>query len=282
MAIKTFSIGFYQGVFGDKNVKENVSDILKELLKEDTPVFNIRGYDFKLKELKQNKKTIQGILCKFRHDDIPIIGNKNNLERPIDLSDDEGLIEKNHFVYYTDQELLVYQHNKHACHYKILGEYITEITGKTCVFNPIIQKESFDSLMKGGVKPRKINVSFARPSNNNLTGHKFNSDLMKLLSDTGGLNINLTISVGRRKSKYLNMDIRDALLELVREAEPNIARLNYDDDEGGRHDIDLIADRITSSVDVYMNGRYPNSEKMFSELRSAKNEKNDQIKRVIS
>ena len=283
METKTYQVGFYQGVHGDKDTKTTVSDLLTGWAVNGAPVINIGIFTYKLKELIAHQGTmIQGVIAKFRHNDIPVIGSIYDTERRIELDEEEGLIEKNHFLYYQDKDLLVYQQNRDGSTYGKLAEYITTATGITTVFNPVIQKDALLRLIQGGVKPRKMNVSFARPGDPALlSNHKFNKDLMKLLTDTGGMNMNVTISMGRTKKEYLSMDVFNSISELMGATHVGTAKLEVENEDGVTETVDLITDRIKGAITVKMKGRYPITSDIFSNLTALKSEVNNELKAVL-
>lgn len=285
MVTKTYQVGFYQGVYGDKDTKEKISTYLTLWAKDDSaPVINIGDYTYRIKQMTDHSgKMLRGIFAKFRHDDLPKIGSSgDNSEKDIALSDEEGLIEKNHFVFDKSKQLVVYQQNGHGSTINKFAEYFTYAGGETTVFNPVLQPEAMKRLLQAGNKPKKMHISVAYPSNPELlAGNKFNKNLMKLMTDSGSLNLNIVMSMGHAKKEYLSMDISKAMTELFDHAVVSIARFDVEDPDGVTHPIDLIADRLKGSIIVKMDGRYPDTSEVFQELSKLKIENNEQIAKIL-
>lgn len=283
MDTRTYQVGFYQGVHGDQDTEETVGGYLVDWAEGEPPEISMGGYTYRLKELQNHKgRMLQGVLAKFRHDDLPKIGSpKSDQEKNIPLGKEEGLIEKNHFIYDKKRQLLVYQQNGHGSTHNQLGQYITQATNVTTVFNPVVQPDAMERLIKGGFKPKKLQLSVAKPSPALMKGHAFNRGLMNMMAEGNAQHINITMSMGHSVTEYLFMDVGAAMDELMGHADVKIARLNTVDDDGIEHPIDLIADRIRDRISVKMVDRYPDSAEVFQELTKAKNRNEPLIKAIL-
>ncbi|MGG2007740.1 DUF6731 family protein [Pseudomonas aeruginosa] len=117
------------------------------------------------------------------------------------LADDEGLVDKNHFVYFQDNELLVMQANRHAGTAVALGKYLTDLNGQHAVsFNPVIQPDATRRLMRDDLTPISIEASFARPTNPDMyPDDDWSPQLLDTLAQIGGGNVKLSISRDKKR-----------------------------------------------------------------------------------
>ena len=284
MASKTYSVGFYTGMHGDQNYPEDISTCLRCWSSEhQPPAVTIGSYKYKIKNLVGSQgNLIQGVFAKFRHDDLPNIGGSDDTERPIELDDEEGLIEKNHFLYDCSREVLVFQQNGHGSTVGQFAEYITQAKDVTSVFNPIIQPDAMRRLLSGNTKPVQIELSVAAPENPALMKQTaFTKNLIKTMSESGARTINLKMSIGRTRNDYLKMDVVQGVAELFNHTPVKVARFKMEDSDGVNHLIDLVTDRIKASIIVDMQGRYPNSENIFSKLAEVRREHAASIVEVV-
>jgi len=288
MEQKTYTVGFYQGVHGaGKEEMTKLSKVFKKWKVTSPPSQKSNNYTYQVRGLTKRGTYYEGIFAKFRYNDIPKIGSVANVkEIKIPLKPDQGLIEKNHFLYYPAKQVLVFQNCREAGTPNQFAKYITEATSKTAVFNPILKGDSAKRLMLGGVKPRELEVSFAMPKGVVRTQgkNKFTSNILEALGSAGGRSMTLKITLGgqsRSTSDYLNMDVKDAMQELVSITDTRTARLKVDTDEGITDTIDLIADRITASVQVKMAGKYPQTKSLFQALKDAKSDANHEIEAAL-
>lgn len=284
MTSKTYSVGFYSGMHGDRDHEEEISTCLRSWSSgEQPPAVNIGSYKYKIKNLVGYQGgLIRGVFAKFRHDDLPNIGGADDAERPIELNNEEGLIEKNHFLYDCSNEVLVFQQNGHASTVGRFAEYITQAKDVTSAFNPIIQPDAMRRLLSGNTKPVQMELSVAAPDNPALMrGTAFTKNLMKTMTESGARTINLKMSIGRTRNDYLQMDVVQGVAEFFNHAPVKVARFKMEDTNGQDHLIDLVADRIKASIIVEMQGRYPNSENIFSKLAEVRREHAASIAEVI-
>ena len=281
MTTKTFSVGFYQGQFGDNNTVETVGDHLRGWADDPAtaPLVTLHDTNYELRNLRpfNQGQLIWGEYVKFRDKDLPHIGQMggDGDEREIDLDDREGLIEKNHFIFYKRHQLLIYQNNKNANTINQFARFFTEATGEVTIFNPILRAESMARLMRGEVRPKYVEVSYARPTNSEaVASDDWTNKAFGILNASGGNNALVRISLGRGpRGRFLNQSIKQSIAELIDQTNVSIARLIVDDD-GIEHPIDLIADRLKDKIQVKMEGRYPDRSDIYRQLDEAKRRQN--------
>lgn len=274
---KTYTAGFYQGVVGADGKAGKVSRELKNLVDAgNCPIYQHGNVKYELRDLRmfKNGASFSGVFARLRADDIPHIGAAGGPEREIDLGHDEGLIEKNHFLYFRESEILVYQANRSGSSVTRLGWYFSDLMNETAAFYPVIQPDALKRLLQQNSEVKHLEVSFARPTNADwYPSDIWAGQLFALLRDSGGGRLHVEISAEGRgaRRKSLPEKIKRSVRELMAHTDMTVARFDINED-GHEHEIDLIADRLTSKVTVEMNGRYPLPERMFSALRESRNE----------
>ncbi len=284
MPEKTYKINFYTGYIGREDNDDKVSDIFRELTKKDPcPPCTIDDYTYEIRELRAfGNGSFNGILAKFRSDDIPHIGAPGGEERDIEMEEGEALIEKNHFIFYQDYELLVFQSNRNGSSTRALSTYLGDYKNDTVRFAPVLQLDPMRRLLHSEAKPRKIELSFARPSKDWIKRNhtQFSNGIIKLLSEAGGSRINLTITPPRKS--FLHMGMKEVVRNLLEEVpeDVKVARMNVLEGDV-EHPIDLIADRLFSKKTVDMNGRYPNTKGMFRALQEALDDHSITLRKIF-
>lgn len=278
MAEKSFTIEFYTGQVGADGAAGKVSAKLREMADLDRcPVHEIGGHLYEIRDLvsHNNGASFHGVFAKFRKDDLPHAGAPGGEEREIDLDDDEGLLEKNHFLYFRAHELLVYQRNGHGSTTNRMGMYLSGLFNETVIFNPVLQSEPMRRLLRGEAQPRTLDLSFAKPTNPDaFPRDDWNANLISVLTRAGGARMSIHISAGKSKDpqvRYLGRQIKRAITQLINNTEVTKARFVVEED-GVQHPIDLIADRLLSQQAVRMNGHYPIPDEMYRALRRARDE----------
>lgn len=289
MAKKNHKIEFYTGQVGSDGKAGKVSELLHELFNSQSPqILNINGTDYEIRDLKEfnGGASYRGCFAKYRVDDLPHAGEPGGVERELALSDEEGLIEKNYFLYFRHSELLVFQRNGHASNTNSLGQFFSDLSNETVIFNPVLQPEPMRRLFSEKITTKSLSLSIARPTNPEFyEGKNWSSDLLELLSSSGGSRIRLDITTDRRsidpEQRKLHNNMRKAVAFFVQNSMASVARFEVEDEDGRVHPIDLIADRLISNQSVTMIGRYPESDGMFNALRKAKDESSDALEEIF-
>lgn len=277
MERKTYKVGFFEGRIGADGKAGRVSAVLRDLAASGCPVIS-RGDLYEIRDLRALKggASFSGAFARLRTNDIPHIGEPGGPERPIDLAEKEGLLEKNHFLYFRQHELLVYQANRSGSGVTRFAEYISDIVNETTVFAPVLQPDALKRLVSGKANLTKLELSFARPTATDFyPKDNWNKELMHLMHSSDAARVHIEISskgYGRNPpGRHLANRMKGAVRDLVNNIDVRVAKVNVD--EGGvEHAIDLIADRIKARVEVEMNGRYPVPDRMFAALQEAAND----------
>jgi hypothetical protein len=285
MATKRFKVGFYVGQVGADGDDGSVSDALSMMVAQGCPIVRLGSLDYEIRELRQlgNGATFTGVFAKFRSDDLPHVGQPGGRERELAIDPADGLLEKNYFVYYRMHQLIVFQENGHGSKIGRVGEYLSQFLNVTTVFQPVLQPDATQRLLRGDVRPLSLDMSFAKPTNTAwYPADDFNRSLLALMESSGGAKVQLSIrGPGRGPLRQpLGQRIKRSAVALMGQTEVTTARLVVEDQDG-RHPIDLIADRIASSIDVEMAGRYPVPAEVLAELRRAKDEHNDDLTTIF-
>lgn len=286
---KVHHIEFYTGQVGADGKDGLVSNLLGKIHQLTEPyVVTINDIEYEIRDLQEfgDGSSYRGYFAKYRLDDLPHAGTPGGRERELALASDEGLIEKNYFIFYRQNELLAFQRNGHASNTNALGQFFSIFSNETVTFNPVLQPEPMKRLMSDKITTKSLSLSIARPTNPKLfNGKKWSSDLLNVLSGSGGSRIRLDISSDGRSQdpteRQLHHRLRGAVAEFVREGTASVARFEVEDDDGRVHPIDLIADRLVSPQTVRMDGRYPDSNAMYNAINTARNDCSEAIKEIF-
>lgn len=288
MTTKTFEIDVFASKWGANGENGLVSRLLDDLVAEDAcPTVELGGVNHEIRDLRRlpGGHAFRGIFAKFRSDDLPHAGVPGGPERELDLDEQEGLIEKNYFLYLREHELLFYQQNRNGSVPSRLGKYLSRVAHDTILFDPVLQPHAMRRLMRGEVEIRTLDLSFARPTNPELFpaddwGHR----LFEVLSGAGGTSMRLHIGTDARskdpRDHHLRKRLKRGVREILNLTKVTTARLEVEED-GVTHPIDLISDRLRSTQDVEMGGRYPVPGSMYEALGAARDELNDQLREIF-
>lgn len=275
MTSRKFRVGFFVGHVGAGGRDGQVSQTLLTLSQQ-ARCQAITSGDilYQIRELVSfnDGTSFRGVFAKIRTTDIPHIGGTDGEEREIDLEDDEGVLEKNHFLYFQQHELLVFQSNGNGSTVEAFGRYFSDIVNHTTVFNAVLKADAMRRMMRADLEPRIIELSVARPTNPDLyPNNDWSSELFGLMAGINGFKAHIKISAegtGQARGKLTEL-VKRAAAAMVNNGNASIARIKM---AGIEQPIDLIADRVIAQVSVEMNGRYPVPDQMFQALGKAKDQ----------
>lgn len=266
MASKSFRVRFYVGT--PERGSPPVSDVLLGLARTPAPHPHLKdgtvAYEMRDLVSLNNGQVFRGVLAVLR-DDAPNIREAGGAERPITLADDEHIIEKNHFLYYSDRQLLAWQVNGRGSHISRMEKYLTFVSQRTIGLADVIQPNALHRLQAGAVKKLKLRI--ARSQNaSTIDPHDWESGTFELMNGIGASSITVEVSAGRALGQ-LNERIGGVLHRLLDRDDTRTLQVTMD---GEREPIDLFADCITDRITVPMIGMYPVAADIFAELEQAK------------
>ncbi|MDP3514313.1 MAG: hypothetical protein Q8S20_16360 [Sulfuritalea sp.] len=285
MDSKQFKVRFYVGQVGAAGGDGLVSEALDAMDLAGCPVIKIGNLSYEIRGLKRFKDgaSFRGVFARFRSDDLPHVGKPGGKERELDIEPDDGLLEKNYFLYYRKHQLLVYQENGNGSVVGRLGEYFSNHFNAATVFQPVLQPDATMRLLRADVQPMSLELSFARPTNAEwFPKDDFSRELLALMKSAKAPSIHLSLSgTGRGALRQpLSQKVKRSVVGLLGHGDVKVARLLVEDEEG-RHPIDLISDRLMHRIEVEMAGRYPVEQSVFNGLMEAKDEHNDALETIF-
>lgn len=277
---KKYIVDFYQLVIEADDQIHSIEEGLEKIRTGELPAsFEDRRFVRDIWELISSEAGknlwFGGQFRKFRMEDLPEVGKRNSEPRELDLAEDEGLIERNFFVYFKEHQILGWHKNGNGNTPNQLASCLSDIFQVNVKANPIIQPDALARLMAGKVELKKITISIPKPSSGDFYAEDdFSKRMLELLKTSGADSLHLTLGVdGRRQDSEgkLTSKLKNALKELGQNSEPSTLRADVFED-GLEHPIDLIADRVNSTQSVETNHRYPPSRTMYRAIKDAKKE----------
>ncbi|MDN3632522.1 hypothetical protein QWZ07_23675 [Vibrio lentus] len=237
-----------------------------------------------LRDIRETAYGFRGVIGRHRKNNLPHAAIAGGEERELPLEENENLLEKTHFVYYSDYSLLILQRNRLCVNWQNLGGYLSP-TNYVTALNPIIEPANLEWLANGHVQVRSAKITIARPLNPELlrnVNHDFNNSIIAALNGTRSASMNLVFRGDARsddpQERYLDNSLKRAFRELQETLEvKKLDLLTEHDQTGIEHPIDMVTDRVTHYDSVDMNGRYPNGFDMWTKLEDAREAKNAEL-----
>lgn len=212
-------------------------------------------------------KLYQGVFGRSRYGEAPLQGAEDGREEDVELKPGHGLVEKNHFLFWPERNLLVYQRNPSGSHHTKLQRYFNLACNEPVELEPILTTDSYQRLLDPKARARKVDLSFQQPKDPSLyKEYEWTKEAMQLVRKVGGVSARLTITMGRSPESLLS-EIKNAAVVLARSGLARVARVKVEDQEAP---IDLIADRVVETIVVPLsdNGR-PEAKDIYAALAQA-------------
>lgn len=247
-------------------------------------VKEIARRNYELRSIEETEFGFKGIIGKHRENDLPhaaIIGGE---EREIELAPNENLLEKAHFFFYEDYQLLILQRNHICISSNNLGKYFSH-QGYVTTLSPVIEPTDLQWLMRDNIKVRNAQISIARPRNPELfrdIQHDFNNSIIATLNSTGSAKINLSMRGDARskdpEKRYLSSPFKRAIREMQSTFDVEKCQILLEEEDSlVTHPVDLVADRLVFTKRIESEGRYPPSFEIWSSLTEARTEKEREL-----
>ncbi|KEI70320.1 DUF6731 family protein [Endozoicomonas elysicola] len=249
---------------------------------ETNTVRKVAGREIELRSIEITDYGYRGTVGKYRKANLPHAAVPGGEEREIDLNENEHLLEKAYFKYFSDYSLIIFQRNRYAISSDYFSHYLS-INGYNVSLNPIIEPADLQRLMDDEVQLRAATLTIARPTNPALfenVEHDFNNTIIQSLNSSNAATVNLILRgdghSGDPEKRYLDSSLKRAFLELKNKFDVKKADLVLEDG-GISHPLDLVTDRLVFDKDITISGRYPSSSDMWSAIWEARSEKEVEV-----
>lgn len=272
--VKNYRIEFYQLSFKPSAKLGSLSDAFQSVLDSTSPsASNREGYTREIWGLKKRDDgSFVGELRKFRNSNIPDKGAPGKDSSPIPLEQDEGIIERNFFVFFPRYNIVGWHRNYIACGINRFSLFLTAIFESSVKAAPLLEKEAVARLMRGDIKMKKIQLTIPRPRNPELyPDTDFSQKTLELLGDAGADTMQIVMGINTRRGDSngrLHQNVKFAMQELV-DFGAKKAVIEVFDADGVVHPVDLIADRIVSTQSVVTDASFPPAGTMYRLIDTA-------------
>lgn len=280
------TIDFYRAEITPTTSFQTVESVFEAALAKESLSIDEASHSWEIRQLERSHDggEYRGALAKLRHTGLPMKARKGGKEESLGLADDEGLLEKAYFTYFSKDRLLLWQANKMCGSPVRLRSIFRAIHGADINFNTVVQAGAVERLLDGKGVMKNFEIAIARPTNPDVfPTDKFTDGIMSLMSETGGDRMTINVKVdGRFKNgNPMNEGLRKILSLISERDEIETAKVELVDDEGNSDPVDLVADRIRAYYDVQQNGKYPNPEAMYAAIRASFDQKAAELAAVF-
>jgi len=220
------------------------------------------GHLVRLEHLEPSDNYLAGNFCRIQTENIPPGVTDDGLE-PVSLEDSKGLGHQNAFLYHKPTRVLLWQQNRLGVSFSDLAVYLNRDVELISLFGfePIASEEAWEKF--NSTNPKKLIAKFA--------GEKYRQPeddevvpaivaARNIAEKYKGLEAEISISVGRKRSKFLDMhqvaqsvrrlllrddlaklevhtdgDLEEKIIDFLQEHMQNISELDLPSDDPGEN-----------------------------------------------
>lgn len=222
----------------------------------------IEGVEFQVRDFTRIGTTHvwKGVFGRLR-DDAPNLVNAHGHEAAIPLHPNDRLLEKSHFLYFSNHDILVWQVNTDVGYISRFTLYLGELLNMFVQVNAAVGANALERVIQGTVKNIECKVATPRIPLGNVPN--YSQAMFDLMNGVHGSTIKVNISAGRGT---LGGNVRRLIQWAVQNPDTKTLKAKIVDEV---EPIDLLVDRITDTIHVDLDGHYPNPVDVYAALDQA-------------
>ncbi len=275
MAPKNYKVLFYQTSIGPN------ADFLRVAIPQllgtnnsgpqhlSTRTIDTREYQVRDFARVPNSQVWTGVFGR-RRDDAPHKVDSADQESSLNLQPTDRLLEKCHFIYKADKDVLVWQVNSDVGYVSRFSTYLGLLLNLPCSIDPITGTDGLQRALTGQIKMLECKV--ARPQIQSTNSPVWGQKTVDLLKHVNGANIKIKVSAGRGS---LGGYVKNVIQHLNGDPYTKTLKIRI---EGDEEPIDLLLDRVVSRIEVTLNGHYPDTQAVLAALDKAFDGKKAELK----
>jgi hypothetical protein len=274
MSTKSFKVLFYTTQLGANN--HCLRDCEQQLIAFLSPDNHLRAIEFEtnkfqIRDLNFDRRNSEwrGVFGRLRPD-APNVVDINDHENKLALNPDDLLIEKLHFIYKPQIDILIWQVNTDVGFIGRLEDYLSELFNQFFNAYIVTGNSSLSKVMNGTVKYYEVKV--ALPNKKLSKTPSYSQPAFDIMKGVGGSTIKYKVSAGRDS---LTGNVKQLISELLGDDTTVSLKAKLDGDD---EPVDLFVDRISERMSVNLNGHYPDPKDIFNMLNLAFENNKDELK----
>lgn len=229
-----------------------------------------------IKYLARHRQHYEGAVLKYRMTNLPKKGTPGATERDLGLSDDEGIIEKAHFLLHPASMTLLLQRNRYASGPSKVPELLSQFLNARISLLPLMQPDGLRRMLEHRDTITELKIVLAGPTAEQFDdGHSpadgWQEPLMQLYNDSEAARVEVRLKGNRRVHdgrRYVNGGMLDQARQLVRSNTATTLQAWFDGEQGSEGFIDALSDRYSEPLEIETTARAPASDDIWSALRN--------------
>lgn len=245
---------------------------------------------YQIRSIESNKtETVyKAVFGRCRYNEALEQAGENTIDKDVELLPGHGLVEKNHFLFYKNLNLIVFQFNNNASRIGKLQRYLSRTLQVELTLEAVLAEDSYTKLLNSGPLKR-LELSIRLPRFKQDQSDSFLYEAIKNFQNDNAGRVKIVLSPDRGCS--LSESLRLPFVNIARAGLATVARaktepaedLDRNGNEIKDEIIDLILNKVKKSFDVTVDGSNKiNVISLYAGLAGAKDECNEQLRKFFS
>lgn len=253
-----------------------INECLKSLLGK-PHIYTDRDFCRDLLLIELQNGAIGGVFRKVRPDNGIEYGQAGERGKSLNLADDEGIFECNHFVYFPEHDTVAYIRNKQTNTYTQLRDCLKSLLGIRIGMLQMLQKTSIEALL---FKKNVVEISCSMPVSPlcSYDDDVWSNQALSALSKSGADTVDFTVKIDRRKHNGWLSNTLENITNMVGLGANKVIAKTEDLDGNEISPINFLANKILYTDHNFSYTKDKKDDKaIFQKIADAYMEKLDEI-----
>lgn len=262
MRIKSYRVHFTRTSMGQRGQSIAAPlQLLSQAHGTNLPVVDLEGEGFQVRDLVRVGTVWKGVFARLRPD-APHIVNEAGVEREIDLDEGDRILDKCHFLYREQPNVLVWQVNRNAGSLSKMQLYLSTVTDDFVELPQVMNEAELERVLAGQLY--EISFGYDRPESLSGNAPRWNQDAFDMMSDVHAAKAKFMLRAPR--GGHLAPSARAKVRQMLSAVGIGKVRVRLTDETNA---IELFMAPLRDELEVHLNGAYPSPDEVFSALEEA-------------
>lgn len=239
---------------------------------------------YQIRSISSNNKgnVFKAVFGRCRYNENLEQASEESEDKEVKLLPGHGLVEKNHFLFYKENNLIVYQKNGNGSNIAKLQRYLALLTKKHIALESVLKEDSYTKLLNSGPL-KKLEISIVPPPFAEIEEEHWLYEAIEEFKSDNAKRIKIILSA--EKGKSLSESYKTPLTNLTRAGWTKIARatvIEQDNSDASKikdEIIDLLLDKVKQEFTVHFSeNKKIDPQDIWRGLAGAKDACNSQLK----
>lgn len=273
MTIKQYTVYFHQTAVGQAGVPM-VAGLQAAHAQHGNhlPEVTLGEFTYQVRDLHRVGRVWKAVFAQLR-DDAPNVVSEHGRERPLDLQIGDRLLEKCHFLYFEDRNIIVWQNIRGLGGTSTLESYLSRALEDVVGVIQVQNSAELDHVLAGQVY--ELQFAYARPHDLGGRAPRWNQNAFDMMASAHAAKAKFMLRAPRNGS--LATATRSWIREMINGNGFEKVRVKLTDESDP---VELFLAPLRDRIRVELPGRYPDPVRVYEALAEAYDRQRDLLPRA--